>query len=109
MIVTDTSDCMRIERGHGIRIGGRDFVVEGNRYETRFGIADQPKYRLFGAMSLETAQDMILKTVFHEEFTVHIGVFKILRYGSLQKESEMLAVDFPIPSPDPDRIREGNQ
>lgn len=89
-IVTDTTDCMRIERGHVIRIGGRDFVVEGNRHETRFGIADQPKYWVFGAMDLETAQKMILKTVFHEEFTVHIGVFKIRCYRSPQKEAEVL-------------------
>jgi hypothetical protein len=54
-IVTDTSDSMRIERGNIMRLDGRDFVIEGNRYETRFGISDQPKYWVFGAIDLEGA------------------------------------------------------
>jgi len=89
-IVTDTSDCMKIERGNVLRIGGRDFVIKGNRHETRFGIGDQPKYWVFGAIDLETKQEMILKTVFHEEFNVHIGVFKVRCYRSPEKEAKVL-------------------
>ncbi|MFH2036066.1 MAG: serine/threonine protein kinase [Candidatus Zixiibacteriota bacterium] len=89
-IVTDTSDCMRIQRGNIIRLGDRDFVVEGNKYETRFGISDQPKYWVFGAIDLENGQKKIIKTVFHEEFNVHIGVFKIRCYRSPEKEAEVL-------------------
>lgn len=91
-IITDTSDCMRILRGHVVRIGGRDFVIEGNRHETRFGIGDQPKYWVFGAVELETGRHMILKTVFHEEFNVHIGVFRVRCYRSPQKEAHVLDV-----------------
>jgi len=91
-ILTDTSDCMRILRGHVVRIGGRDFVIEGNRHETRFGIGDQPKCSVFGALGLETGRDMILKTVFHEEFNVHIGVFRVRCYRSPQKEAHVLDV-----------------
>jgi serine/threonine protein kinase len=89
-IVTDTSDCMRIQRGHVIRLNGKDFVVEGNRYESRFGISDQPKYWVFGALELETGKKKILKTVFHEDFNVHIGVFKIHCYRSPEKEAMVL-------------------
>lgn len=89
-IVTDTSDCMRIERGDIVRLGGRDFVIEGNRHETRFGIGDQPKYWVFSALDLETGRRLILKTVFHEDFNVHIGVFKIRCYRSPEKESQVL-------------------
>ncbi len=89
-IVTDTSDPMRIVRGEVVRVGGRDFVIEGNRYETRFGIADQPKYWVFAAIDLETGQRKIIKTVFHEDFNVHIGVFKIHCYRSPDKEAEVL-------------------
>jgi serine/threonine protein kinase len=89
-IVTDTSDCMRIERGNILRIGGRDYVIKGNLHETRFGIEDQPKYWVFSAIDLENGREMILKTVFHEEFNVHIGVFKIRCYRSPDKEAEVL-------------------
>ena len=91
-IVTDTSDCMRIQRGNVVRLEGRDFVIEGNRYETRFGIGDQPKYWVFGAIDLETGEHKILKTVFHEDFHVHIGVFKVRCYRSPEKEAKVLQV-----------------
>lgn len=89
-IVTDTSDPMRIMRGQIVRVGGRDFIIEGNRYETRFGIEDQPKYWVFGAIDIETGGKKIIKTVFHEDFNVHIGVFKIHCYRSPDKEAEVL-------------------
>jgi serine/threonine protein kinase len=89
-IVTDTSDCMRIHRGHILRIGGSDFLIQGNLYETRFGIGDQPKYWVFGALEMLNGRHCILKTVFHEEFNVHIGVFKIRCYRSPEKEARVL-------------------
>ncbi len=89
-IVTDTSDCMRITRGDVVRFGGEDFLIKGNRYESRFGIADQPKYWVFSAVDLSTGEQKILKTVFHEDFHVHIGVFRIHCYRSPDKESQVL-------------------
>ncbi len=89
-IITDTSDCMRIQRGHVVRLNGQDFIIEGNRYESRFGISDQPKYWVFGALELETGKKKILKTVFHEDFNVHIGIFKIHCYRSPEKEAKVL-------------------
>ena len=65
-------------------------MIEGHRYETRFGIEDQPKYWVFGAIDLETTQKVILKTTFHEEFVVHIGVFRIRCYRSPEKEARVL-------------------
>jgi len=89
-IVTDTTDCMRIVRGDVMRLEGRQYVIQGNRYETRFGISDQPKYWVFGAIDLDTGERKILKTVFHEEFQVHIGVFKVRCYRSPEKEAQVL-------------------
>jgi serine/threonine protein kinase len=89
-IITDTSDWMRILRGDVLRLEGRDFLVEGHRYESRFGIADQPKYWVFGAIDLETGEKKILKMVFLEEFHVHIGIFKIRCFRSPEKESKVL-------------------
>jgi len=89
-IVTDTSDCMRIKRGDIVRVDGHDFVIKGNKYETRFGIEYQPKYWVFSAIDMETGDDKIIKTVFHEDFHVHIGVFKMHCYRSPEKEAEVL-------------------
>ncbi|MBU8932855.1 MAG: hypothetical protein KOO62_02500 [candidate division Zixibacteria bacterium] len=89
-LVTDTSDCMRIQRGDIVRIEGIDLLIKGNRYETRFGIEHQPKYWVFGAIDMKTNEHKILKTVFYEEFNVHIGVFKIHCYRSPQKEADVL-------------------
>jgi serine/threonine protein kinase len=89
-IVTDTTDWMQIKRGDVMRFGDMDFVVRGNMYEPRFGIADQPKYWVFGAVDLQTGQEKIIKTVFHEEFYAHIGILRIRCYRSPEKEADVL-------------------
>lgn len=89
-VMTDTSDCMRITRGNVIQVEGHEFLIKGHKYESRFGIADQPKYWVFSAVDLETGEPKILKTVFHEDFHVHIGVFRIHCYRSPDKESQVL-------------------
>ena len=89
-IVTDTTDWDRIVRGNVIRLGGKDYVVTGNQYEKRFGISDQPKYWVFDVYDLETGRQKIIKTVFHEDFNVHIGLFKIHCFRSPEKEGNVL-------------------
>ncbi|MCP4580024.1 MAG: serine/threonine protein kinase [candidate division Zixibacteria bacterium] len=89
-VVTDTSDWMRINRGDVLRLRGHDFVIKGTRYETRFGIGEQPKYWVFGAIDLENGREKIIKTVFYEDFNVRIGVFKIRCYRSPEKEGRVL-------------------
>lgn len=91
-IVTDTSDWMSINRGDVMRIGNcdSDFVVRGNMREPRFGIDDQPKYWVFHAIDLKTGREKIIKTVFHEEFYAHIGIFKIRCYRDPIKEADVI-------------------
>jgi serine/threonine protein kinase len=91
-IVEDTSDWTRIQRGDLLRLGGRDFLVKGNQHETRFGIEDQPKYWVFNAVDMITGEQKIIKTVFHEDFHVHVGVFKIHCYRSPEKEARVLDI-----------------
>jgi serine/threonine protein kinase len=91
-ILTDTSDWSRIQRGDIMRLGGCDFLIKGNQHETRFGIGDQPKYWVFNAINMDTGGQKIIKTVFHEDFFVHIGVFKIHCYRSTEKESFVLNI-----------------
>ena len=89
-VFTDTSDWTRIQRGDIMRLDGKDFLITGNRYETRFGIEDQPKYWVFSAYDMATGLQKIIKTVFHEDFYVHISIFKIHCYRSPEKETEVL-------------------
>ncbi len=91
-IVADTSDWMRIYRGDVIRLNelGKDYAVLGNMRETRFGISDQPKYWVFAVRDMDTGEKKIIKTVYHEEFHAHIGIFKIRCYRDPIKESDVI-------------------
>jgi len=89
-IFTDTSEWMDISRGSIIRLGNVDYLVKGNMNETRFGIDEQPKYWVFNAIQLDNGDEKIIKTVFHEEFIAHVGIFKIRCYRSPEKESQTL-------------------
>jgi len=89
-IITDTTDWTRISRGDVLRLSGRDFLIKGNEYERRFGISDQPKYWVFNVFDLETGKQKIIKMVFHEDFHVHIGVFRIYCFRSPEKEARVL-------------------
>jgi len=91
-IITDTSDWMRIERGDIIRLQGKDFLVKGHQYEKRFGISDQPKYWVFNVFDMATGDRKIIKMVFHEDFNVHIGIFKIHCFRSPEKEARVLEI-----------------
>jgi hypothetical protein len=91
-IITDTSDWMNIIRGDIIRLGGRDFVVKGNKHETRFGIGEQPKYWVFSVIDMESGEQKIIKTEFNEEFMAHIGIFKVRCYRSPEKEGKVLEI-----------------
>ncbi len=89
-IITDTTAWDRIVRGNVIRLEGQDYVVTGNEYEKRFGISDQPKYWVFDVYELSTGAQKIIKAVFHEDFSVHIGLFKIRCFRSPEKEGNVL-------------------
>jgi len=89
-IITDTSEWINIYRGQIIRLDGHDYLVKGNEYEARFGISDQPKYWVFSVYDMETGATKIIKTVFNEEFYVHIGVFRIHCVRSPEKEARVL-------------------
>ncbi|MBM2816322.1 MAG: hypothetical protein HW421_3084 [Ignavibacteria bacterium] len=89
-IITDTTEWMDIYKGCIIRLNGDDYLVRGNMRESRFGIDDQPKYWVFSAIEMQTGKEKILKTVFNEEFYVHIALFKIRCYRNCNKESQVI-------------------
>jgi hypothetical protein len=92
LIFDDLSDSMRMIRGSVVRLKKRKYVLLGYMREPRFGIDDQIKYWVLRAVDLETGGTKILKTVFREDFTVHIGILKIKCYRNMDKESAVLAL-----------------
>ncbi len=89
-LITDTSDWMRINRGDVLSLGGELFIVRGTMREPRFGIDDQPKPWVLNTTEVSTGQRKIIKTVFHEDFNVLIGIFKIRCFRSPEKEAKVL-------------------
>lgn len=89
-IVEDTSDWVNISAGNVVFIEGKYYLIRGNMREPRFGIDDQPKLWVFHAIDLDNGDEKIIKTVFYEEFIVHISILKIRCYRSPDKEGKVL-------------------
>lgn len=85
-----TADPMRLTRGSVLCLEGREFVIKSHMREPRFGLEDQIKYWVLSAIELDTGKQKILKTIFKEEFHVHIGILKIRCFRNPEKESEVL-------------------
>ncbi len=90
LVLNDTTDVMNIHRGHVLDLAGRLYAVLGHTYESRFGITDQPKYWVMRGTDLADGRDVIIKTVFHEEFVARIGKLRIRCYRNPEKESRVL-------------------
>lgn len=89
-VFRETSDPLRMARGSIVELDGKSYVVKGHMREPRFGIDEQPKYWVINSTDLDTGETKILKTIFEEDFHVHIGILKIRCYRSASKESHVL-------------------
>jgi hypothetical protein len=81
---------MNVLRGDLIRLGDRDYLVEGEMREGRFGLDDDPKYWVKKARDLETGERKVLKLVFAEEFRIRIGLLAVRCYRDAGKEAAVL-------------------
>ncbi|QJT11071.1 serine/threonine protein kinase [Oceanidesulfovibrio marinus] len=88
-LVTDTSEFMRIDYGDVIELGGMHYLVFKDESERRFGLED-PKYWVKRCRCLESGESKILKLVFYESFTLHLGAIAVQCYRSPQKEARIL-------------------
>ena len=89
-VFSDTTNFMRIYRGHVICVKDRMFFVRGDVYEPRFGMQDQPKFWVKLCYDLDSGRMVILKLEFHEEFVTKIGSLSVPCYRSPHKEGEVL-------------------
>ncbi len=88
-LVTDTTDFTSIDYGDVIRLGDRHYMVLRDEAERRFGLEDF-KFWVKRCKCLETGKSAILKLVFHEEFTQHIGPMSFRSFRSEAKEARIL-------------------
>jgi hypothetical protein len=87
---TDTSDFYRVSYGDVLLIDGKGYLIRQNAKEGRFGIDDQEKFWVKMAVDLESGQRKIIKLVFHERFTAHIGGIAFECFRSPRKEARIL-------------------
>ena len=89
-VYDNVTDYSRIDVGHVIHLGGKDYLVRGHAREGRFGIDDQPKLWVKSAVDLQTGERKFLKMVFYENFKCRIGSMDFDCMRSPEKEAEVL-------------------
>ena len=89
-IHTDTTDFFRVEYGDVLVLGGKPYLVRHNAKEGRFGIDDDVKYWVKRAIDLENGIPKIIKLVFYESFTSHVGDIEFECFRSPKKEARIL-------------------
>jgi hypothetical protein len=89
-IHTDTSDFFRVEYGDVVVLNAHPYLVRHNAREGRFGIDDDVKFWVKRAIDLKNGAPKILKLVFYEKFTSHIGSIAFECFRSPRKEARIL-------------------
>ena len=89
-IHTDTTDFFRVEYGDVVVLMGRPYLVRHNAKEGRFGIDDDVKFWVKRAIDLQNGAYKIIKLVFYESFTAHIGGIEFECFRSPKKEARIL-------------------
>ncbi len=89
-IHTDTTDFFRVEYGDVVVLMDRPYLVRHNAKEGRFGIDDDVKFWVKRAIDLQNGASKIIKLVFYESFTAHIGDIEFECFRSPKKEARIL-------------------
>lgn len=89
-LYTDTSDFGNIDYGDVIHVDGRYLLIVGYTREGRFGVEEQPKQWVPKVYDLESGQRNIVKLVFHESYTIHLGSLEVTCYRSPEKEAQVI-------------------
>ena len=89
-IHTDTTDYFRVEYGDVVLLGGKPYLIRHNAKEGRFGLDDEVKFWVKRAIDLNSGILKIIKLVFYEKFTAHIGGITFECFRSPRKEARIL-------------------
>ncbi len=86
----DTTDFFAVDYGDVLVLGERPYLIRHNAKEGRFGVDDEVKFWVKRAIDLEDGSAKIIKLVFHEKFTAHIGAIQFECFRSPRKEARIL-------------------
>ncbi len=89
-IHTDTTNFFTIDYNDVIVVGERPYLIGHNAKEGRFGLDDDVKYWVKRARDLQSGERVIIKLVFYEKFTVHVGAIAFECFRSPKKEARIL-------------------
>jgi serine/threonine protein kinase len=90
VIHTDTTDFFRVEYGDVVVLGDSPYLIRHNAKEGRFGVDDEVKFWVKRAIDLKSDSPKIIKLVFYEKFTSHIGGTAFECFRSPKKEARIL-------------------
>jgi len=89
-IHTDTTDFFRVEYDDVLILEETPYLVRHNAREGRFGLDDEVKHWVRRAVDLNTGDLKIIKMVFYEKFTAHVGEVAFECFRSPRKEARIL-------------------
>ena len=87
---TDATDFYQVDYGDVLLLASHPYLILNNAKEGRFGLDDQEKFWVKRAVDLESGQRKIIKLVFFEKFTAHIGNIVFDCFRSPRKEARIL-------------------
>jgi len=87
---SDTTDFFRVEYDDVVVLGGKPYLIRHNAKGQRFGLEDEVMFWVKRAVDLTNGSLKIIKLVFYEEFTAHIGGLEFQCFRSPEKEARIL-------------------
>jgi len=89
-IHTDTTDFFKVGYDDVVVLDKKAYLIRHNAKEGRFGLDEEEKFWVKRAFDLQDGSRKILKLVFHERFTAHIGDIEFECFRSPKKEARVL-------------------
>jgi hypothetical protein len=89
-IHSDTTEFFNVESGDAVLLDGKAYLIRNSVREGRFGLDDEVKFWVKRAIVLPTGETKIIKLVFFEQFTAHIGGIAFDCFRSPRKEARIL-------------------
>jgi len=92
VVHTDATDFFRIGYGDVLMLNGTPYLIRQNAKEGRFGLDDEEKFWVKRSVDLDSGERKIIKLVFYERFTSHVGGIAFQCFRSPKKEARILAL-----------------
>jgi len=91
---TDTTNFFQVDYDDVLVLEGRPYLIRHNAKELRFGLEGEEKFWVKRAIDLSDGCLKIIKLVFFEKFTAHIGEIEFECFRSPRKEARILNLVF---------------